>query len=164
MKAYMTNGTIDFLQKLDKKHPEFNLHLMSSSESGIAYYENNNKKLFNAGREYELLMQTGEIQKEGFVVMNNIPVADDSKPGFEHRFKNRTNAVEGMPGFQAFRFLRPLQNNTYVVLTQWSSAADFENWKASDQFKEAHKGQAAKQPAHFTERPFITTCTMLEED
>lgn len=165
MKAYMTNGTIDFLQSIDKKHPEANLHLMTNSEGGIAYYEDNDTKLFSSGRNYEVILQTGEILEEGYVVMNNIPVADDSKPVFEHRFKNSSNSVVDMPGFQAFRLLRPLQNNTYVVFTQWRSSADFDNWKDSDQFKSAHKNKTAtKQPAHFSERPFLTTCTMFKED
>ncbi|MFC4024513.1 antibiotic biosynthesis monooxygenase family protein [Oceanobacillus longus] len=164
MNAYMTNGTIDFLKKIEQKNPDINLHLMNSSEGGIAYYENSNRKLFSSGREYEVIMQTGEILKEGFVVMNNIPVSDESKPGFEHRFKNRSNTVEDMTGFQAFRLLRPSINNTYVVFTQWHTAHDFENWKESDQFKEAHKNQSAKKPAHFMEQPFLTTCTMYKEE
>ncbi|WP_087973343.1 antibiotic biosynthesis monooxygenase family protein [Oceanobacillus rekensis] len=164
MKAYMTNGTIDYLQKIEQKNPDMNLHLMNSSEGGIAYYEGSVEKLFNSGREYEVIMETGEILKEGFVVMNNIPVSDESKPGFEHRFKNRSNMVEGMPGFQAFRLLRPNSNNTYVVFTQWRTADDFENWKESNQFKEAHKKQSAKKPANIMEQPFLTTCTMLKEE
>ena len=164
MKAYMTNGTVEFLLKLRKKNPEINLHLMHNSEGGIAYYENHEKKLFQSGREYEILMQTGDNLEEGFVVMNNIPVSDESKPGFEYRFKNRTNSVEGMPGFQAFRLLRPTKSNTYVVFTQWESAKDFENWKESEQFKEAHKNQSSKKPANFLERPFLTICNMYTEE
>lgn len=164
MKAYMTNGTIDFLQNLAKKHPDIKLYLMTNSEGGIAYYEDSDKKLFSTGRNYEVIMQSGEVLEEGYVVMNNIPVAEDSKPGFEQRFKNRKNMIENMPGFQAFRLLRPLHNNTYVVFTQWRSSADFENWKNSEQFKDAHKKQTAKPPAHFPERPFLTTCTMYNEE
>ncbi|WP_339228824.1 antibiotic biosynthesis monooxygenase [Oceanobacillus sp. FSL K6-2867] len=164
MKAFMTNGTIEFLLKLQKTNPELNLHLMYNSEGGIAYYENHDKKLFQSGREYEILIQTGEILAEGFVVMNNIPVSDESKPGFEYRFKQRNNSVEGMPGFQAFRLLRPTKSNTYVVFTQWKSAEDFENWKESKEFKEAHKKQDAKKPANFLEQPFLTICNMYNEN
>ncbi|WP_067729785.1 antibiotic biosynthesis monooxygenase family protein [Oceanobacillus damuensis] len=164
MKAYMTSGTIDYLKGIDQEYPDLHLYLMTNSEGGIAYYENSEKKIFNAGRVFEVVMQTGEIQEEGYVVMNNIPVSDESKPGFEHRFKNRRNTVETMPGFQAFRLLKPLQGNTYVVFTQWGSVADFDNWKDSEQFKEAHKNQQAKQPAYTNERPFLTTCNMYIED
>ncbi|WP_249870161.1 antibiotic biosynthesis monooxygenase family protein [Oceanobacillus saliphilus] len=164
MKAYMTSGTIDFLKKIDNENPELNLYLMTNSEGGMAYYENNEKKIFSAGRVFEVVMKTGEILEEGYVVMNNIPVSDESKPGFEHRFKNQNNIVESMPGFKAFRLLRPLQGNTYVVFTQWGSSADFENWKDSDQFKEAHKSQAVKQPAYTNDRPFLTKCTMYIEE
>jgi len=164
MKAFMTNGTEEFLKKLRDKHPEIEFHLMTSSNGALAYYEGKNKNVFSAGREYETLIQNGKLQEEGYVVMNNIPVTEDGKAPFEDRFKNRKNAVDNMPGFQAFRFLRPKKGNTYVVMTQWRSVSDFENWKESEQFKKAHKDQAAKPPAYFADRPFITAYQMLEEE
>lgn len=164
MKAYMTNGTSEFLKKLKDKHPKITFYLMTSSTGSLAYYEGEKKKVFSAGREYEALIQTGELQEEGYVVMNNIPVTDDGRAPFEDRFKNRKNAVEDMPGFQAFRLLRPKKGNTYVVMTQWRSKSDFEYWKESDQFKQAHKDQATKPPAYFADRPFVTSYTMLVEE
>ena len=164
MKAFMTNGTAEFLKKLRDKHSDIDFYLMTSPSGSLAYYEGDHKNVFSAGREYEALIQTGELHEEGYVVMNNIPVTDDGRAPFEDRFKNRKNAVDNMPGFQAFRFLRPKKGNTYVVLTQWRSVSDFENWKESEQFKKAHKDQAAKPPAYFADRPFITAYQMLEEE
>ncbi|RDW18224.1 antibiotic biosynthesis monooxygenase [Oceanobacillus arenosus] len=165
MKAYMTNGTIDFLLKLKEKHQDIQLYLMTNSENGAAYYENSNKKIFSAGREYEIVIETGVWKDEGYIVMNNIPVQEEEQPAFEYRFKNRKNAADAMPGFTAFRLLRPIKGNTYVVLTQWHSSKDFSNWKNSEQFKQAHKNQAAKPSAYFPERPFITEYQMyVEED
>jgi len=164
LKAYMTNGTTEFLMKIREKHPAIQFHLMTSSNGALAYYEGEKKKVFSAGREYEALIQTGTLKEDGYVVMNNIPVTDDGRAPFEERFKNRKNAVDNMPGFQAFRFLRPKKGNTYVVMTQWRSAADFETWKESEQFKKAHKDQATKPPAYFADRPFITAYHMLQED
>lgn len=164
MKAYMTNGTLDFLKKLEDKHPKIEFHLMTSPQGGLAYYEDENKKVFSAGREYEVVIKSGKIQEEGYVVMNNIPVTNDGRAPFEDRFKNRKNAVEDMPGFQAFRFLRPKKGNTYVVMTQWKTVSDFENWKDSEQFKQAHKKQSTKPPAYFADRPFITSYHMYIEE
>ncbi|RDW19912.1 antibiotic biosynthesis monooxygenase family protein [Oceanobacillus chungangensis] len=165
MKAFMTNGTIDFLLKLEEKHRDIQFYFMTNSENGAAYYENSSKNVFNAGREYEVISETGEMKKEGFIVMNNIPVQEEEQPAFEYRFKNSKNAVDAMPGFEAFRLLRPVNGNTYVVLTQWHSSMDFNNWKNSDQFKKAHKKQSAKPAAYFPERPFVTTYQMyLEEE
>ncbi|MFC2949974.1 antibiotic biosynthesis monooxygenase family protein [Virgibacillus sediminis] len=164
MKAYMTLGTRDFLEKLVDKHPDLGLYLMGQGTGTLAYYENQNKNVFSAGNEYEIISENGEIEDEGYVVMNNIPVLEDSRDSFEQRFKQRQHGVDSMPGFQAFRFLRPLTGKTYVVMTQWRSKEDFENWKNSDQFKEAHKSQDSKPPAYFADRPFITSYHMKKDE
>ncbi len=97
--------------------------------------------------------------------MNNIPVADEGKATFEDKFKQRQQSVENMKGFQAFRLLRPNKGNTYVVMTQWASEDDYENWKNSDQFKQAHKdGADTKPPAYFLDQPFVTNYHMIEVD
>ncbi|AXI08734.1 antibiotic biosynthesis monooxygenase [Oceanobacillus zhaokaii] len=164
MKAFMTIGTIDFLLKLEGKYRDIQFYFMTNSENGAAYYENSSKNVFSAGREYEVVIETGKLKKEGFIVMNNIPVQEEEQPAFEYRFKNRKNAVDAMPGFEAFRLLRPVKGNTYVVLTQWHSSKDFDNWKNSEQFKQAHKNQSTKPAAYFPERPFVTAYQMYAED
>lgn len=164
MKAFMTIGTKEFLQKLAAKHEKIHFYLMNSNEGSLAYYENESKNIFSSGKEYEVVIQSGFMEEEGYVVMNNIPVLDDGKAIFEERFKNRQNVADKMPGFQAFRFLRPTKGNTYVVLTQWRSVEDFENWKNSEAFKKAHQGQGTKPPAYFPDKPFITTYHMLDPE
>ncbi|GAQ19625.1 heme-degrading monooxygenase HmoB [Oceanobacillus picturae] len=163
MKAFMTNGTIDFLLKLDEKHKDIPFHFMTSNSNGLAYYEGNKKSVFSAGREYEILIEKGDILDDGYVVMNNIPVIEDGQASFEARFKKRGNDVDMMPGFQAFRFLKPRKGHTYVVFTQWQSEQDFENWKNSEQFKQSHNGQATKPPAYYADKPFITTYHMFDK-
>ncbi|SES70056.1 Heme-degrading monooxygenase HmoA [Oceanobacillus limi] len=164
MKAYMTNGTGDFLEKLAKKHPQQTIHIMSSGAGSLAYYEGTNKELFVAGRTYEVLVEKGNIQEEGFVAMNNIPVTEEGRPVFEDRFKNRKHEVDNMEGFQAFRLLRPVSGNTYVVLTQWKSEVDYDHWKNSGSFKKSHSESPTKPPAYFADRPFLTTYYMKKED
>lgn len=164
MKAFMTNGTLDVLKSIAKKHPDIDFYCMNSDTSSLAYYEDKVKNVFSTGRAYEVLITKGNIQEEGYIVMNNIPVTDEGQPIFEDRFKQRQDEVDSMPGFQAFRLLRPLEGNTYVVFTQWASEQDFTNWKNSDQFKESHKGQATKPPAYFADRPFITSYHMIDQE
>lgn len=101
-------------------------------------------QFFEEGREYEIVDSVGSLQPKGYVVMNNIPVADEGRPVFEDRFKNRAGNVENMEGFQAIRILRPVKGNTYVVLTQWRNAQDFEDWKNSQSFEQAHKNSGPK--------------------
>jgi heme-degrading monooxygenase HmoA len=163
MKAHMTNGTIQYLQDVQEKHPELNLFLMLGTGGGLAYYEDH-KEIFTSGRSYEILVESGTMQEEGFVIMNNIPATSEGRFVLEDNFRKRDQTVEHMPGFQAFRFLKPLKGNTYVVLTQWRSAEDYENWKDSEQFKQAHKDQSIKKPAYFADRPFTTTYNMYVED
>lgn len=163
MNAYMTNGTLDFLRKLPEKHADINFYFMRENASTLVYYEGGKKSIFASGRSYEIILQQGELRNNGFVVMNNIPVADDGKATFEDKFKQRQQNVDAMPGFQALRLLRPKKGNTYVVMTQWASEADFENWKNSDEFKKAHKeGNNAKPPAYFLDRPFVTSYRMID--
>lgn len=156
----MTNGTLSFLIKLEEQHPEIDFYLMNSNTGSLAYYENKEKNVFSSGREYDVLVQSGDIQKKGHVVMNNIPVTDDDRPVFEDRFKQQQKAVDDAPGFLAFRLLRQKKGNKYVIFTQWATANDFENWKNSDQFAKAHKQQATKPAAYFPNKPFITTYHM----
>src|SRR5690625_6991963 len=147
MKAFMTNGTLDVLKSIAKIYQDIYFNYMNSDTISLAYNEDKARNVFSSGRAYEVLITKGEIQEEGYIVMNNIPVTDEGQPIFEDRFKQRQDEVDAMPGFQAFRLLRPLEGNTYVVFTQWASEQDFTNWKNSDQFKESHKGQATKPPA-----------------
>lgn len=53
--------------------------------------------------------------------------------------------IENEPGFQAFKLLRPHNNQTYVVLTQWEKESDFETWKNSQSFKQSHKSSSDKK-------------------
>lgn len=164
MKAFMTNGTIDFLEKLEEKHSDIDLFLMTSNTGALAYYESEGKNIFQSGRAYEIVIESGRIQENGYVVMNNIPVTEDGRAPFEDRFKKRESEMDMMPGFQGFRLLRPVKGNTYVVFTQWTSVQDYENWKNSDHFKKAHKGKATKPPAYAADRPFLTEYHMLKKD
>jgi len=159
----MQNGTISYLEGLQEKHPDIELFLMTDSDGALAYYEND-KRIFANGREYDVIASSGTVLEDGFVVMNNIPATNEGSHILENNFKKRQNSVDHMPGFQAFRFLKPIKGHTYVAFTQWRSVDDFENWKDSDAFKQAHQDQSIKKPAYFIDRPFTTTYTMYQED
>lgn len=162
MNAYLTNGTIDFSIKLSSKYPAIKFHYMSGPSNDVAYYEGTSQKVFQAGRDYEVIVQSGELQDTGFVVMNNIPIIDEGRPLFEDNFKKRRKDVDNQAGFQALRLLKPARGNTYIVLTQWDSAASYEKWKDSEGFKMAHA--ETKPPAYFADRPFVITYRMIEKD
>lgn len=164
MKAFMTNGTLDFLQKIATKQKSLEFHLMHNASSTLAYYEAEGKSVFGAGRTYEIILTSGEIQAEGYVVMNNIPLTEEGKPVFVDRFKQRQGKIDFMPGFQAFRLLKPVKGNTYVIFSQWNAEADFELWKGSEDFMKSHHNKAVKPPAYFAARPFVASYSMVDEE
>src|SRR5699024_6405436 len=98
MKAFMTNGTIDFLQKMSLKHHDISFSLMSNNSGALAYNEGEKKNVFSAGRAYDIIATIGKISEEGYVVLNNIPIKEEGKPVFEDAFKKQQKMVESMPG------------------------------------------------------------------
>ncbi|GAA5416609.1 heme-degrading monooxygenase HmoB [Paraliobacillus ryukyuensis] len=74
-----------------------------------------------------------------YVVCNHIPVTQEGMETFEERFQNRARKVEDEPGFVAIRVCRPLNSDTYVIITFWQSEEAFTIWQQSNAYKEAHK-------------------------
>lgn len=111
---------------------------------------------------YEILDQQGRIEDGAFAVFNNIPVTEDGRELFESRFKNRAGLVEQEPGFAAIRVLRPLDTDTYVILTLWKDEASFTQWQSSQAYSHAHKKRGTsegidKRPNIFPRPSFVTT-------
>lgn len=109
------------------KHEDDKRYLFNTTDKGI-----NNKN-------YESIDENGDLQAHGTIVLNNIPIAEDGKKAFEERFLSRPRAIESTPGFIAIKVLRPLADNTYVVLTQWESTQAFKDWQTSGAYHKAHK-------------------------
>ncbi|WP_431800240.1 antibiotic biosynthesis monooxygenase family protein [Halobacillus andaensis] len=165
MTVSMTNGTLNYLAKLQQEYPE--LLLMQDQDKTVAYYEGEKASFFAEGRDFEVVESSGEVQSTGFVVMNNIPVSDEGRPVFEDRFKKRAGSVENMEGFQAIRILRPVKGNTYVVFTQWRNEQSFENWKNSQAFEKAHENsgpQSKEKPSFIDGKPYITKYQMIQPE
>ncbi|MCP3026740.1 antibiotic biosynthesis monooxygenase [Halobacillus sp. A5] len=165
MTVSMTNGTLNYLAKLQQEHPE--VLLMQDQDKTAAYYEGSQSSFFAEGRDFEVVEAIGDVQQTGFVVMNNIPVSDEGRPVFEDRFKKRAGSVESMDGFQAIRILRPVKGNTYVVFTQWRNEQSFEDWKNSQAFEKAHENSGPKhkeKPSFIDGKPYITKYHMIQPD
>jgi heme-degrading monooxygenase HmoA len=100
--------------------------------------------------------------------MNNIPVSEEGRPVFEHRFKNRAGFIENEPGFVALRVLRPINSETYVILTIWEKQADFLNWKNSGSFKMAHNSDSKAPVTNSSQKMFsgeayVTQYTLVKD-
>ncbi|MCA9778764.1 MAG: antibiotic biosynthesis monooxygenase [Candidatus Eremiobacteraeota bacterium] len=73
-------------------------------------------------------------------VANRIPVKPEYHDKFEEAFQKRLGLVDDMPGFVAYRLLRPSkEEDPYVVLTFWESEDHFRQWTQSENFREQHK-------------------------
>lgn len=141
--------------------------LMEGTEGAALVHETSGQTVFSSPRRFEVVDSSGELTGRGYVVLNNIPVTEEGRPLFEHRFKNRAGAIESVPGFIAIRVLRPVGSDTYVVLTQWDSARSFEGWQQSDAYKEAHKKRGTeegldKRPNIFSGPSYVTAFTVPE--
>src|SRR5699024_3046069 len=120
----LTNSSIEALQI---KHESEILYLFTTSDERFS------------NKNHEPVDDIGELQRRATIVLNNIPIAEDGKSAFEERFLNRARAIENTPGFIAIKVLRPLVDNTYVVLTQWESTEAFNDWQHSGAYQKAHK-------------------------
>lgn len=94
---------------------------------------------------YHVLDAQGDLKGATYAVANNIPVTEDGKEEFEQRFQNRARKIESEAGFVAIRVCRPLDSDTYVILTLWETEADFENWKQSQAYNHAHKKRGTEK-------------------
>lgn len=164
MNIFITTGTFEFLKKLEHKHPEEKLITMINENGALSYHESTGATVFKEPRRYLALETVADVQKEGFVVMNNIPVTDEGRPLFEHQIKNRLGNVESASGFKALRILQPLSSNTYVIMTVWKNEISYQKWKSSDSFGTAHQNKVidGKGPKIFESAPYISRYTITE--
>ncbi|GAB6418916.1 heme-degrading monooxygenase HmoB [Bacillus luti] len=154
-------------------------HFTAKNNEKDMFYKENTEESVEGSLSYDVLDAVGEFKGQpGYIVCNNISVTDEGRPVFENRFKNRAGLIENEPGFQAIRVLRPLSNDTYVILTMWETEQNFKDWTESRSFENAHKkrpaqaegqGQAqaqahphAEQQKSIFSRPsFVTTFDVL---
>lgn len=139
MKLYVTYGTEEYLKQIQTRHNESNILLLTSEGQSILIHETDENSIFKEGKEFAVLDKKGEIEDGNFIIMNHVPVREEGRPVFENRFSNRPGLVEEMDGFQAIRVLRPLSDDTYIILTSWDNAQAYENWQESRQYAETHK-------------------------
>ena len=157
---FITSGTVDYMEKLRNKYSTENIFVLHGTGNSLLLHESENKKSkFATPRKHEVIDQSNQIEQRGYFVLNHIPVSDEGRPIFEKRFLERSREIEKEPGFIAYRLLRPLDSDTYIVLTQWTGPNSYDAWKNSNSFINAH-GQ--KQPGErrqniFNAASYVTT-------
>ncbi|MER2262491.1 MAG: antibiotic biosynthesis monooxygenase [Psychrobacillus sp.] len=154
MKLYMTSGTPEFMQSIKDKNPNEDIYILHGTGNSVLIHETAGKSVFQVPRIYEILESLGSFNENGYFVLQHIPMSDEGKPIFEHKYTNLSSTVQSEPGFIALRVLKPLKSDTYIILTEWNGPNSYEVWEKSvalDFTSVADKQQL------FTSAPYIST-------
>ncbi|MEH7386773.1 antibiotic biosynthesis monooxygenase [Bacillus sp. JJ1521] len=136
MNFYIAYGTVDFLAKLHEKYKKENMAPFYNNETAILLHETTKKSIFAAPRKYEVLTGSGNINDAGFVAFTYVPVSDEGKPLFEYNITQKISLFQNTPGFIAFRVLRPMKSETFVIANFWLKESLYLDWTRSTAFEE----------------------------
>ena len=134
MKLFITSGTFPYLLNFIKEHPGEQLLLLHNNQSALLLHETEQSTLFKVPRKYEIIGQSGQLKQEGFVVMYHIPVNPEGQPVFQHTYKQHLTKMQNQPGLYAFRFLKQMGSDFYIILTQWQEENAFKAWQNSTSY------------------------------
>lgn len=162
MNIFITSGTFDFLKIKKDKHPSEKILLMQNAETTVLLHETTKKTIFASPRKYEVVESSGDLPESGYVVMNNIPVSEEGRPVFEHRFKNSADSIAREPGLVALRILRPIHSETYIILTIWEKQANFLSWKNSSSFEQAFNNNGSTPVTNSSQKMFSGEAYMTQ--
>lgn len=79
------------------------------------------------------------------VASHRIPVAKGRERDFEHYWLGRFKLADMLPGFVRNEFLKPLEGNTYVVLSYWESPEQLKVWLENDVFQKEVSGKKTRE-------------------
>jgi heme oxygenase (mycobilin-producing) len=162
MNIFLTSGTMSFMESVRKRFANEQMIVMHGGGNSVLLHETEGKTVFQTPRRYEVISSSGLLIEDGFFAFNNIPITDEGRPIFEHRFQSRIQAIAGEPGFVAYRLLRPLNSETYIILTQWTSKVFLNLWLDSPAYKKMHETiehetGLDKMQHIFLSAPYVTT-------
>ena len=90
--------------------------------------------------------------------MYHIPVNPEGQPVFEHAYKQQLMQIQNQPGLYAYRFLKPIGSDSYIILTQWQEESVFKAWQNSASYISVNDLKLPKVSAQklFTGDPFTS--------
>ncbi|MGG0642977.1 antibiotic biosynthesis monooxygenase [Sporosarcina gallistercoris] len=162
MNIHVTYGDLTELRSIKESLTSEQLVLMELGNEAVLIQENDGSAGFAEADSYTVLDASGDIVNGNFAVFNNIPVTPEGRETFEQRFMGRARQIEDTDGFSAIRVLRPLESDTYVILTMWQDEASFKAWQTSQAYADAHKKRGTdegidKKPNIFSRPSFVTS-------
>ncbi|HSP23018.1 MAG TPA: antibiotic biosynthesis monooxygenase [Planococcus sp. (in: firmicutes)] len=160
MELYKWTGNKKEAAEILSEMPDARLVALADSEETVLLTESESANQPEGFDAYHVLNAVGELDAGYYAVFNNIPVTEDGRELFESRFQNRAGMVEKEPGFAAIRVLRPIDSDTYIILTMWQDEKSFTDWQQSQAYGNAHakRGTAEgidKRPNIFPRPSFV---------
>lgn len=164
MYAFTTTGTTDFLQKLTDKHHEYEFTFMKNRQTTAVYYESEHKKrIFAAGSQFTIIKQYLPIPTNGFVVMQTIPVARESRKIFIEKMERTFDTFTLAKGLNAARVLLAKRKNSFQIFMVWENEAMYDDW-TDNAVKGTDFSALVRKPTYFTERAFTQTYRIIEDE
>jgi len=134
MNFYLTSGTPEYMERLIQKYPSQDMILLHGKGNSVVMHETEKKSVFATPRKFEVIDGRGKFEQHGFVAMQNIPVFDEARPVFENGVITGIKHLKEERLCIAYRVLRPVKEETYIIITQWTGPASFETWVQSSAF------------------------------
>ncbi|MEE1130170.1 MAG: antibiotic biosynthesis monooxygenase family protein [Caryophanon sp.] len=157
MKIHITSGTPDFMETIRKKHDKQTMFIMHGEGNTLLVHESEKKSVFATPRSFDVVDGANDIEQRGFFAMLNFPITDDADALLEQRLRNEGQSIASTAGLIAYRLLRPIKNDTYIMLTQWAGPASFELWQESDSYKTLFGNMPTSSTQNlFVSKPYIT--------
>lgn len=156
---YMTSGTPDFMEKMYADKRDTGLYLLHGQGNSVLFYETEKKKsIFATPRKFEVVAGRGEFEQRGYFAVENIPVADEERGVFETAVTKAVGDLQGDVACIAYRVLRPVKAETFLIVTQWAGPVSYEKWKESaTAFTDLIGGATSATQAMFTSKAYVTT-------
>lgn len=139
MKLFIALGTVDFLEKLKNKYQKENMACFYNNKTAILIHESAKKTVFSAPKRYEIVESIGDIHSSSVAALTYIPIFEEDRPSFELRIKDLKNDVILSPGCIGIRILRPIKNDTYLIMTLWKNEGAYTSWKQTNSFNDYQK-------------------------
>lgn len=156
---YMTSGTPEFMEKMFEDKRDIGLFLLHGQGNSVLFYETDKKKsIFATPRKFEVVDGRGSFEQRGYFAIENIPVVDEERAVFEGAVVKAVSSLHGDSACIAFRILRPVKSETFLIVTQWAGPVSYEKWKASaSAFTELVGGATSFTQAMFTSKAYVST-------
>lgn len=135
MNFYLTSGTPEYMDKIVQKYSKENMILLHGQGNSVVIHESDKKSVFATPRKFEVIDGEGAFEQRGFFAFHNVPVVDESRPLFENRIVQAIAPLKTDDSLIAYRVLRPIKSEIYMVITQWAGPASFDVWTNSASFQ-----------------------------